>query len=207
QVEDRWMQWRKSRPTQSQYAEQLEWEAHIVQYVNTIYKLTKVHSNSKTATNLSLRHEIPLYGPHFTPPSYSDLFIRDATPAIVPGSAYLKPLTVIHPFYFSELAKCPQCDSEDIQWNGWTPTGHREVHGLFREETALGFQLRCQSCAKHHGAHGAGNEQGKYCFSTTGDLFWERREHWDIPGKSARHRIIDAFFVNATDVQSAYHSA
>ncbi|GBE81445.1 hypothetical protein SCP_0311740 [Sparassis crispa] len=181
EVETRWKKWKRARPSQSQYTEQLEWEAHVVEYVNTVYKLTKAHGNSKTATNVSLRHEIPLYGPHFIPPTYADEFKQDATPGIVPETAYLKPLTVIHPFYFPELARCPQCSSDDIKWCGWTPTGHREVHGIFREETALGFQLRCQSCAKQCGVHGEGDDEGPYCFSTTSPLFWEKREHWEIP--------------------------
>ncbi|KAL6300463.1 hypothetical protein BKA93DRAFT_819423 [Sparassis latifolia] len=114
-VEKRWKSWKRKHETQSQVTGQLEWEAHVVEYV-------------------------PLLGPQFLPPSYEQYKKCNSMPNIVPEIAYLKPVNVIHPFYFPELARCPQCNSDDVKWTGWTTTGHRE--------TALGFQLRCQECAK-----------------------------------------------------------
>ncbi|KAL6299496.1 hypothetical protein BKA93DRAFT_829872 [Sparassis latifolia] len=179
EVEKRWKGWRDSRETQSQYAAQLEWEAHVVEYVNFVYSETKLHGNSKNEHAPTLAQEIPILGPQFVPPSYLHIQKRDPTPAIGPEMTYLKPVHIVHPFFYPELAQCPQCDSEDVKWSGWSTTGHREVHGVFREETAIGLQLRCKRCEHQYGPGAA--ETGSYCFSTTSASFWERREHWEIP--------------------------
>ncbi|GBE83061.1 hypothetical protein SCP_0501070 [Sparassis crispa] len=178
-VENHWKAWKRARSTQSQYAEQLEWEAHIVEYINFVYDETKLHGNSKKDTAPSLRGEIPLLGPRFIPSSYLHLQKRDPTPNIIPEVAYLKPVNVVHPFYYPELARCPQCDADDTEWSGWTATGHREVHGVSQEEMALGFQLRCTKCKQR--VSESGDDEGMYCFSTTSHLFWGRHEHWEIP--------------------------
>lgn len=125
--------------------------------------------------------DIPFLGPHFTPPTFIHSQKRLVTPDITPDTTYLKPLNVVHPFYYPELACCPQCDSKKIQWNGWTPTGHREVHGVSREETAIGVQLRCSLCQERYGKDGEEEGKGKYCWATTNALFWERKEHWELP--------------------------
>jgi hypothetical protein len=167
--------WEKYRTAQSDAPEQLEWAANVVQYVNYIYKATTVRGGPKNGNALPiLRKEIPLLGPRFLPPSYLHIQKRNTTPNITPTPAYLKPLCVVHPFYNPELATCPQCGSDNILWDGWTTSGHREVHGVSREETALGYQLKCQPCQD-------APAQGSYCFATTNAKFWENKEHWEIP--------------------------
>ncbi|GBE82885.1 hypothetical protein SCP_0412720 [Sparassis crispa] len=175
--------WKRARVSQSQYAEQLEWEAHVVEYVNFVHERIKAHGNAKLATERSLRRDLPLYGPRFVPPTYLDIAKRSATPEIMPETTYLKPVTIVHPFYFPEITQCPQCDSGDVKWIQWAATGHREVHGLFREETAIGYQLRCKECEKRTAERSGTNEDsdGAYCFTTTSHLFWQRRDHWEIP--------------------------
>ncbi|KAL6307078.1 hypothetical protein BKA93DRAFT_770448 [Sparassis latifolia] len=183
QVERQCEAWKRARVSQSQYAEQLEWEAHIVEYVNFVHERMKAHGNAKLATERSLRRDLPLYGPRFIPPTYLDIAKRSATPKITPEMTYLKPVTIVHPFYFPEITQCPQCDSGDVKWIQWAATGHREVHGLFREETAIGYQLRCKECEKRTAERSCTNEDsdGAYCFTTTSHLFWQRRDHWEIP--------------------------
>lgn len=168
--------------------DQLEWEAHVVEYVDWVYNL------SKSKTGLSpVRAEIPFLGPHFLPPGYLHENRRKATANIHPETAYMKPLTIIHPLYFDNIATCPRCDAtgDDVAWSGWTTTGHCEVHGVEREETALGYQLRCKQCAEAKGGEKkpSKNGEGTHCFATTNHTFWERREHWEVPGK---HGILGA---------------
>lgn len=106
----------------------------------------------------------------------------------------MRPLTIIHPLYFEELAKCPRCDGSEVSWSGWTTTGHCEVHGLDREETALGYQLRCKSCNPEINPETnepAKTGDGTYCFTTTNYMFWERREHWQIPRKYSHISRVD----------------
>lgn len=182
QVEKRWQGWLKHRSSQSQYAPQLEWAAHVVEYVVWAYDLTKGKNGVSP-----LKSNIPLLGPRFLPPAYWHLHRRHSTPEIDPKTAYMKALTIVHPLYFENLAMCPKCDATgaDIVWSGWTSTGHCEVHGLEREETALGYQLRCKRCAGIASSQKSSskNGEGSYCFTTTNHTFWERREHWQIPGE------------------------
>jgi len=71
---------------------------------------------------------------------------------IKPEVAYLKPLNVIHPFYYKDLQRCPCCRAMDeTTWFSWTATGHREVHGLQRKECAISYQLCCGHCEKTQG--------------------------------------------------------
>lgn len=151
-----------------------------MQYVTYIANQTRVHglatSIEKTAPR-QLAKGIPLYGPHFKPPNFLDIVKRSAVPKIQVETAYLKAVTIIHPFYFPQLSKCPKCDSGNISSNGWTTSGHRDVHGLRVEETALGIQLNCEACSQ------AGEVS---CFATTNPLFWDQWEHWKIPSKSYR---------------------
>jgi hypothetical protein len=111
--------------------------------------------------------------------------MRHPTPNIEPEIAYLKPLNIIHPFYHEFLAKCPECDSTEVRWDGWTTAGHRGIHGVREEETALGYQLVCKPCeARFSRAKGScGADEGSYCFATTNPLFWKKWEHWAIPRK------------------------
>ncbi|CDO77058.1 hypothetical protein BN946_scf184455.g8 [Trametes cinnabarina] len=176
-VEQRRKGWMDNRSSQSHCMQQLEWEAHGVEYVSWAYNSVKA--------NAPLKADIPLLGPRFQPPTYLHMQRRDSRKSATPGIAYLKTITIVHPLYYPELTQCPRCDAKgsDVAWNGWVATGHREVHGLEREETALGYQLRCARCQKEVKAQQASskNGEGTYCFATTNHSFWERREHWEIP--------------------------
>lgn len=168
--------WKKNRgENQLCHEEQLEWEAHIIQYVNFIYGITKVHGNAKEKTPTSLSSQIPLYGPRFVPPTYLNLSKRDSTPVISPTTLYLKPVNIIHPLYFDGLAVCPQCSSSEVMWDGWTTSGHRELHGIQEEETAIGLQLKCKECEKKYskakGNTRDGDENRRFCFPTTNPMF------------------------------------
>ncbi|EIW64987.1 uncharacterized protein TRAVEDRAFT_111792, partial [Trametes versicolor FP-101664 SS1] len=162
---------------------QLEWEAHICEYVSFLAKQVRQQKPSQPGFQKALGMKIPLLGPRFTPPTFLHLQKRNTTPEITPEQTYLKPLNVVHPFYYPELAQCPRCSSSDIHWNGWSGTGHREVHGIRREETAIGFQLKCKTCEAEMKSSGQRKPVGKdegYSLLTTNHLFWEGKEHWEI---------------------------
>ena len=183
QVHKQVEQWERSRTTQQERKEQLEWVAHVVEYVKYLKSVTAVHGLAKDKTPRTLKATVPLMGPRFVPPTQFLQQQRKTTPTIEPEAAYLKPLTIIHPIYFPSLAECPQCGSGDIRWDEWTTTGPRDVHGIRREEMAIGVQLRCNGrCAQRFKGKDA-PEQGVYCIATTNVLFWEKREHWEIPRK------------------------
>ncbi|KAJ7081764.1 hypothetical protein B0H15DRAFT_912552, partial [Mycena belliarum] len=91
--------------------------------------------------------------------------------------AYLRPINIVHPLYYPNLLSCPRCGSGDARWDGWNGTGSREVHGLRREETALGYQLRHETCVPDEG----GGLTKSRSFVTTNQIFWEKWEHWKIP--------------------------
>ena len=163
--------------------------------------MTKVNPGAKSVEKTAARvlaPEIPIYGPRFEPPTYMALRKRDVAVDIKPDTSYVRPLTIIHPFYFPELAKCPQCHSENVKWEGWNSYGYRDVHGLFYEETALGVQLNCKDCAKRAEVKRAESKQGEskqaeekqaaekqakihHCFATTNVIFWENKNLWEIP--------------------------
>jgi hypothetical protein len=147
QVEKRVTSWKTHRQAQSQSEPQLVWNAHIIEYVNYLYDHTSVHGNcSKGTIADSLPQNVPILGPRFVPPSYLHVEKRQKCPMVQPATAYIKPLNVVHPFYYPTISQCPQCDSANIKWDSWTPTGHREVHGIRLEECAIGFQMRCNDC-------------------------------------------------------------
>lgn len=168
---------------QSQSDDQFVWAAHVVEYVDFVWKATRVHGNAKTSINSApkpLDKAIPLLGPRFLPPGRLHEEKRSTNLLLKPNSYYLKPLTTVHPFYWRQLAQCPICDSSNILFQGWTATGYREVHGMFEEETALGYQLRCKVCEERSG-HQSGDARSPYCFATTNHEFWARTQHWEIP--------------------------
>ncbi|TFY51908.1 hypothetical protein EVG20_g10784 [Dentipellis fragilis] len=163
--------------------EQHEWEAHVTQYVTFLWDRTKVHGNAKKGTEPStLSKNIPLYGPQFVPPTYLHVQKRDGTPDILLSLAYLKPLHVVHPFYYPNLAACPQCGSAKTLWDSWTSTGPWEVHGVRREEHVIGYQLRCKVCEELYGPMDpkAGGKKS-HCFATMNAMFWKGKEHWELP--------------------------
>jgi len=181
---------------------QYEWEAEVVEYVNYISEKTRIRSAKALGTRPCLDSKIPVLGPRFMPPSYLHARKRNQSEPIVnPEILYLKPLCVIHPFYHPELARCPRCNCMDhVQWDGWTGTGPRDVHGLMLDEAAIGTQLRCENCkndpkgleSQHEndnsddGCH-AGNSKTNlkgHCFATTNPNFWRSWSHWSIPGEN-----------------------
>jgi hypothetical protein len=157
----------------------------VVEYVTYVYDITKIHGNSKSTTKPHLPKEIPIFRPRFVPPTYLHIKQHEPNTILSPSTAYLKPFNVIHPFYYDNIGRCPQCSSTDVRWNAWTPTGHREVHGLREEETALGYQMICKHCEQEYShskkkpANNGGD--GSFYFATTNPLFWKNWEHWAIP--------------------------
>ncbi len=214
QVKTRWTGWRDKRieSGQSVFLPQLMFAAEVCEYVSFLAKVTRPSAKSGVVA-LPLNHNIPLLGPQFVPPSFLHAQRRNATPEIMPDPAYLKPVNIIHPLYYPDvLDQCPRCrlagSKSDVAWNGWNATGHREVHGLMQEETAIGVQLRCKTCEVTCGQGKKGEasnrkggrkgEKGKkkegdeddedgplsgYCFVTTSHRFWEKVEHWDLPSE------------------------
>ena len=119
------------------------------------------------------------------PPPYLHASKHSLVPDIEPEIGYLKPIHIIHPFYYTGLTKCPNCNSDDVGWEAWTSTGYCEVHGLFQDELALGVQLECQTCkAKWYDkSTEKENSEVQYCTAMTNPKFWERMDHLEIPGK------------------------
>ncbi|KAJ8596095.1 hypothetical protein M405DRAFT_782130 [Rhizopogon salebrosus TDB-379] len=156
---------------------QYEWEAEVVEYINYVSDKTRIRS-VKALARPYLDGKIPILGPHFVPPSYLHARKRSQSePVVNPEISYLKPLRVIHPFYYPELARCPRCNCADgIQWDGWTGTGPRDVHGLMLDEAAIGTQLRCEHCKNDP------TSKKGHCFATTNPGFWHGWSHWSIPG-------------------------
>ena len=132
---------------------QLEWEAEVVEYVNLIWNTTRCRSSKATAVK-TLGYDVPILGPRFVPPTYLHSRLRPGQGSIKPDTQYIKPINIIHPLYYPELARCPRCQScNDTTWEGWTTTGARELHGVSHEETALGLQLRCDACKRSRVSH------------------------------------------------------
>ncbi|KAF8176924.1 hypothetical protein BJ912DRAFT_930520 [Pholiota molesta] len=187
-VKKRIESWKKHKDNKSVPAFQLDWEAHIVEYVDYLHSRLAVHGNSSTSAKKIpriLHKSIPLLGPRFSPPTFLHYMRRDITPAIHPEYAYMKPLTVVHPVFFPILAQCPQCESSsEIRWDGWNGTGGRSVHGVRFNERTIGYQLRCKNCktaAENATRTSSDSPDIGYCFATTNYEFWEKWEHWRIP--------------------------
>ena len=155
-----------------------------MEYMDYIDNVTNAHTNSKGGKDfIPLGKQVPLLGPRFIPPSYSDLQRRDPYWNIKPASAYLRPIHVIHPFYYPGwLDRCPQCNSEDTSWQQWTTSRPHHVHGLQHDETVIGIQLQCKKCKERYGGKDA-SEKGSYCFAMTNHTIYKNREHWEIPRK------------------------
>ena len=167
--------WKDNRQGhQENHIGQLTWAAHVVLYVEYLAEQTK-------GGKKYLRKDVPLFGPRFTPPPFCHYDKRGSS-SVDPGTLYLKPLTVVHPFYFPDLRQCPNNSDHVPEWEGWTPSGHRNVHGVSREETAIGYQLRCKKCERFDD-HGVKQQR---CWATTSSEYWRARgvEHWDLPRKS-----------------------
>ncbi|KAG0694993.1 hypothetical protein DFH29DRAFT_880333 [Suillus ampliporus] len=203
-VEKRVRIWKESRNHKNHPRPefQLRWEAEVVEYVQCLWEKSRPRSKKIEPTD-KLGFNVPLLGPRFVPPSYLHVQKRLGLgcQAIEPATQYIKPLNIIHPFYYPQLATCPRCGSDKATtWEGWTSTGARELHGLICEETALGAQLRCNTCkdsakttkgknkniipggedAGGHASQAADDLEG-YCFATTSAAYWRTWEHWRIP--------------------------
>ena len=197
-MNERVIKWTEARQGhQSPRRDQLQWEANVIEYVNyiTASKAAVTTSRSKLGT-YQLPPSVPLWGPVFYPPTFDDIAkrypatLRDKQTTrlqITPNAAYLRPLTVIHPYYFKSLRRCPRDAAHSVVNDGWQSNGSREVHGLYHEESAIGFQIRCNSCK------GQVDEDGRsltYCFSLVNSEYWSelkcdyrqipRKQHHDI---------------------------
>lgn len=163
--------------------EQLEWAAAVTVYVDFVHKRTSLHGNAKTGSvPPTLGEGFPILGPRFVPPSHLHLQKRRSQPRIQASTSYLRPLHIIHPFFYPSLAQCPTCGSDNVSWDSWTRNGPREVHGMHRDETALGVQLRCKSCKKQlMEKAGSEDSDGHSCVATTSYLFWRTTEFWKLP--------------------------
>ncbi|KAG1764261.1 hypothetical protein EV702DRAFT_982169 [Suillus placidus] len=176
---------------------QLQWESEIVEYVQFLWEKTRTRSKKGEPSKLGVN--VPLLGPRFLPPSYLHVQKRSGGGAIEPTMQYLKPLNIVHPFYYPQLGQCPRCRSDkDTAWEGWTSKGARELHGLFCEEAALGTQLRCNRCRESSkGKTGGDAASGMvaaiegYCFATTSAMYWKGWEHWRIPCESHAQVVSD----------------
>ncbi|KAG6379441.1 hypothetical protein JVT61DRAFT_11916 [Boletus reticuloceps] len=127
---------------------QLKWEAEVVEYVTLLWNAMRCHSQKATTTK-TLGFDVPILGPRFIPPTHLHSQLRPGPTNIQPDVQYLKPINIIHPLHYPELARCPRCLScDNVSWEGWTTTGPRELHGISHEETALRLQLRCNSCKR-----------------------------------------------------------
>ncbi|KAJ7026746.1 hypothetical protein C8F04DRAFT_966090 [Mycena alexandri] len=184
QVDARIISWQKNRATQSNYKPQLQFEANVAEYVMALHREIRPPTVAKTSTKIpqpkALKPGFPIYGPKFIPPSFNDVRLRSFAGKVKPQAAYLRPINIIHPVYYPSLGNCPHCGSSDARWDGWNGTGSREVHGLQREETALGYQLRHDKCTPDEGTTKLRNR----AFASTNQLFWENWEHWKIPRRS-----------------------
>ncbi|KAI0757659.1 hypothetical protein C8Q80DRAFT_1092856, partial [Daedaleopsis nitida] len=177
-VEARWKTWQKNRNTQSKYFAQLEWEAHVCEYVSFLA--------SELRSSGPISSKIPILGPRFIPPTYLHAQRRSPSTDVVPDTTYLKPLNVVHPFFYPGLDRCPTCSSsgDGLMSDGWNPKGHRELHGVSQEETAIGVQFRCKKCKEKYGKKAVEKAEGSFCFVTTNTEFWEKIEHWNHPSES-----------------------
>ncbi|KAI0656723.1 hypothetical protein C8Q70DRAFT_920675 [Cubamyces menziesii] len=122
-VVSRWRGWKRGRKNQPQVLAQLEWEAHICEYVNFLSK--QMHSLESGTLSTPLSTSIPILGPCFVLPTYLHLQKRAVSPEVVPETTYLKPIHVVHPFYYPQLNHgCPQCGLDQVSWNSHQEKPH-----------------------------------------------------------------------------------
>ncbi|PIL34349.1 hypothetical protein GSI_03124 [Ganoderma sinense ZZ0214-1] len=182
QAETRSKGWLEQREGQSKHPMLLHWIAEIVEYLVATGKM--IQSSQGTDFSVALDPRWPIIGPNFEPPAYLHQALREVDPQVEPDLAYLKPCYVVHWIFHDALRRCPKCGArgKKLERNGWSPSGPREVHGLFREEMAIGIQFRCLDCAAKVGKKGT--ERGtdsRYSWTTTSKEFWENFEHWELP--------------------------
>ncbi|KZV87139.1 hypothetical protein EXIGLDRAFT_621003, partial [Exidia glandulosa HHB12029] len=101
---------------------------------------------------------------------------RRAAGNLQPEDWYLRPLIIVHDFYYPVLRTCMVCGSgkDKTAFDGWASTVPRRVHGISTEEFAYGQQLRCNNC-KALGSK-------PFCYATTSGAFWKKISTDLIPG-------------------------
>ncbi|KAI1792879.1 hypothetical protein LXA43DRAFT_886663 [Ganoderma leucocontextum] len=190
-IERRARNWRiiRERERQSTYQLQLDFVSSTCEYTAFLAHQIRNTKGEKGARK-SLDPRIPYYGSKFYPPTYISEKLRKVAPNVTPDLSYLKPVTVFHPALIEELNFCPRCNAtgSDLSWNGWTTSGPRDVHGVSCEEQVIGVQMRCNRCKAARGMADADDDDDddpSYCWGTASSQFWENKEHWQIPSKSA----------------------
>ena len=173
------MSWKKARKTQSTYEPQLRYNAECMAYTDTLWE--KVRPLSPGEEYHTLSPDWPFHGPRFPAPTFTHYQWRQVASECNPKWSYIKTVIILHQVFFPFLMCCPNCCGCDVQPNGWTATGHREVHGLQDEECVLGVQFQCVDCFVKRGNGGPGESDEKYCFSMTNPEFWQGISLWDIP--------------------------
>ncbi|KAG1835920.1 hypothetical protein F4604DRAFT_1603468 [Suillus subluteus] len=81
---------------------QLQWESEIIEYVQFLWEKTRTWSKKGEPNKLGAN--VPLLGPQFMSPSYLHIQKWSGGGAIDPTIQYLKPLNIVHPFYYPQLA-------------------------------------------------------------------------------------------------------
>ncbi|KAJ7601836.1 hypothetical protein DFH06DRAFT_1351920 [Mycena polygramma] len=187
-VTERQKTWLGDGQHDPQVKRQLEWESNVVEYVNYLYAATRHHGNSNAAGPKLLRKGIPIFGPRFVPPTFLETQKRNPT-KVQPSVHYLRPLNIVHPFYYNNIDHCPQCGSKDIKWDSWTGAGSREPckgkYGIGGTDTRARNQ--------------AGEKFG-FSFATTNTKFWTNWQHWAIP------RGIPYFFYRSAMTRELFDS-
>ena len=170
--------WKTKRGGEFQPDEQLNFVAHIVEYITELTKMP------------TIPRSVPIVGPHFEPPTFTEDRLRGKLLS-GPDGWYLRPVTILHPFFDPKLRACPRDQSHVPEWDGWTTSGPREVHGLFHEEMAYGYQMRCKQCPMRT----EGGTKQQRCYATTSAEYWRERgiEHWQLPRESSASRVTTAW--------------
>ncbi|KAI1797609.1 hypothetical protein LXA43DRAFT_840902, partial [Ganoderma leucocontextum] len=158
---------------------QLKWNAECTAYTDALWE--KVRPSKPGDEWRALPSDWLFCGPEFDPPTFTHYQRRQVASQCNPEWSYIKRLKIIHQVFFPFIARCPNCRSRNVQPNGWTATGHREVHGLHSEECVIGVQFRCIDCAAKREEGEWRDSDEKYCFSTTNPEFWQKVSLWDIP--------------------------
>ena len=145
--------------------------SHVLEYVAVVSKILRPQGNSKKSGGGKLDAAFPLHGPIFMPPTPTQKYMWNPGAPVKPETWYLKPFTVLHPVFFPQLEKCALCHSKEIDWNGWTTSGPRTVHGIRSEEYVIGLQMHC------------GRLECKKSLTLTSHDFWKNVPHNEIPCK------------------------
>lgn len=174
---------------------QLRYAASVCAYVFMVNRLTQPKNGSSLPRKLPA--SIPIAGPRFTPPLTVSRHSSAPRSPVTPDPFYLRPVTVVHPFYDPTLLCCPGCRKHELRqnpnllsWDGWNGKGPREVYGVFELEYAIGTQLECHQChnerKREKEAGVADKKLRQYNWATTSVDYWKGIPHWKIPGTLIR---------------------